>query len=78
MVLLIPQYHSCRRAQVSESQRPCSLLWEATKKREEGTEDGNKILVTIDQADRVLSAREGMADQRVSLSGKRTPPRARM
>lgn len=54
------------------------LAMGGNKKREEGTEDGNKILVTIDQADRVLSAREGMADQRVSLSGKRTPPRARM
>lgn len=50
------------------------LAMGGNKKREEG----NKILVTIDQADRVLSAREGMADQRVSLSGKRTPLRARM
>jgi hypothetical protein len=38
------------------------LLWEATK-REKGTVAGNKILVTIDQADRALSAREGMAGQ---------------
>lgn len=44
------------------------LAMGGNKKREESTEDGNKILVTIDQADTVLSAREGMADQRVSLS----------
>lgn len=79
----LSQCHRSSRAQVNESQShaPCSGRQQKKKKKkkkkkeeeeeeEEGTVAGNKILVTIEQADRALSAREGMAGQRVSSVGR--------